>query len=547
MVTARKYFSLTLILLGMSSVAHATVSRLVEGSTVTLAQTWNPWVGNLQYVTIPSLGVSTGTDVSCRVYNSTNQVVNGSALITVQFNSEIYDTSNMHDVSISSRSKIVATVAGKYHISGGVNISTYQTFANIQQADMFLKVNGSTTVCRTATEGLTNIGGTANPNTDETINCSSDWYLDIGDYVEMQFKNNDGSAVTLLPKKPYAPYMSMTLYGGNSTGTAVQLFPSSPPQTSNVNITSATISGPFRVFDPASTYPLEFLYGTPLSVFNNGYSLFQRSAGGLTFPDQLRLLVSTRAYADAGANLAYLTGMVLSPPGGSNNGIISFYGDGSLVLNYSVGTWEFVKNVLFDTDIKLAAGKALNWGNGAYTMTNNTSSNSLDFSSSINVTGAIQTIAGGIISATNVEAIGNIVADQSLIVTLTEIYYNNAFTAGNGRSVIRYSTDTANNGSAVGPFIMYNAPANGVYHVDGYISVSTAASSGSISLVVTFTDEVGSSRNQSISVSAGPGTGSAVLAATFYAKIGTNISYSTTFNTVVGTPGYSDHIRLFEE
>lgn len=100
-------------------------------------------------------------------------------------------------------------------------------------------------------------------------------------------------------------------------------------------ISSGTVDGQFSVNDPSATYPVLFKYGNPLSIFNSGFTMFQQSAGGLTFPNQFRIGVSTFPYSDSGGLLANFTGITMSPPSQSATGSMTWYVDGTGQMSFT--------------------------------------------------------------------------------------------------------------------------------------------------------------------------------------------------------------------
>lgn len=96
--------------------------------------------------------------------------------------------------------------------------------------------------------------------------------------------------------------------------------------------------------------------------------------------------------------------------------------------------------------------------------------------------------------------------------------------------------------TALGGTTIYTTPAaDGLYEIEQYLSVSTAATSGTISATFTWTD-ADSNTNKSV-FTATPDIGTqtyvAVSSRPMRVKASTNIQISTVFNTVVGTPTYS--------
>lgn len=121
----------------------------------------------------------------------------------------------------------------------------------------------------------------------------------------------------------------------------------------SMTITSVTLNEPVAIGRTAAAFPLTFPYGNPLSIFNNGFTIFQQSSPGLTFADQLRIGVSTMPYADSGGLLAYFTGLSFSPPAGGA-GSMAWYVDGTTVMSFTaIGGAQFNTKAVFSSSVSV--------------------------------------------------------------------------------------------------------------------------------------------------------------------------------------------------
>lgn len=128
----------------------------------------------------------------------------------------------------------------------------------------------------------------------------------------------------------------------------------------SMTITSLTVNEPMAIGRTSAAFPLLFPYGNPLSVFNSGFTIFQQSAGGLTFPDQLRIGVSTFPYTDGGALLNNFTGVVMSPPGSGSAGSMTWYADGTGVMSFTAaGGLQFNSKTTSVSTMTLSGGKVV--------------------------------------------------------------------------------------------------------------------------------------------------------------------------------------------
>ncbi len=161
----------------------------------------------LQGATISGGIVTAGTcvsnaDASARVTHNASQSVN-STLAALVFNTETYDTNNLHSTS-SNTSRLTAPVAGTYVISAGVTFSDGNEDRNLQ-----IRLNGTTTYI--SKDSL-------DSQASGSMTTTTTYYLNANDYVEVM-ASSTGLSETVAANSVSQPlYFSMTKVGSSSGG-----------------------------------------------------------------------------------------------------------------------------------------------------------------------------------------------------------------------------------------------------------------------------------------------------------------------------------------
>lgn len=125
--------------------------------------------------------------VGARVYNSANisipdDVGNFTALT---FDTEIYDTDSIHSPTVNT-SRLTCQTAGYYHIEGHVTFAAAATGRRAAQ----ITLNGLTF--------LSTADGPPDAVFGTKCNPSTDYYLNVGDYVELEAIQSSGSPLNVL-------------------------------------------------------------------------------------------------------------------------------------------------------------------------------------------------------------------------------------------------------------------------------------------------------------------------------------------------------------
>ena len=138
------------------------------------------------------------SQIGCRVYNSANISISNATLTAITFDSERYDTDNIHSTS-SNTSRLTANRAGKYIISGGMAYASNST----GQRFIAVRVNGATYI---DVHEVLNIGAN-----NHSVSISTIYHLNVGDYVELIAYQTSGGALNVLTSANDSPEFEMTL------------------------------------------------------------------------------------------------------------------------------------------------------------------------------------------------------------------------------------------------------------------------------------------------------------------------------------------------
>jgi hypothetical protein len=118
-------------------------------------------------------------EASCRVFHSTTQAVLNNTLTILDWNSEAYDTDNMHD-TVTNNSRITFNTAGKYNIASCVKFAT--SISNGARIEILL--NGTTIIAGQST-GAT---GAEAP----ILNIATNYSFISGDYIQVRVFQSSG-------------------------------------------------------------------------------------------------------------------------------------------------------------------------------------------------------------------------------------------------------------------------------------------------------------------------------------------------------------------
>jgi hypothetical protein len=138
-------------------------------------------------------------DIGARVFNDANISIAVSGLWTaLTFNSERYDTDNMHSLTVNT-GRLTSRRAAKYFITGHVE---WAVSANLDRT-IGIRLNGATRIGEHNTESFA---------TYEVIQSVATIYdLGVGDYVELFVFQNSGAALNVLVNPYHSPEFSITM------------------------------------------------------------------------------------------------------------------------------------------------------------------------------------------------------------------------------------------------------------------------------------------------------------------------------------------------
>lgn len=137
---------------------------------------------------------------ACRVYNNTNISLASGSYASLPFNSEDFDTDNIHDVT-TNNTRLTCNTAGVYLIT--VNVSFFMNATGSRSLKILL--NGSTII------GMV----TDNTSTILTmrLNINTIYKLSVGDYIEIQAYQDSGSALNVPYEAKSSPAFGMVKVG----------------------------------------------------------------------------------------------------------------------------------------------------------------------------------------------------------------------------------------------------------------------------------------------------------------------------------------------
>jgi len=135
-----------------------------------------------------------------RVYNSADLSINNDSFTVLTFDSERYDRGNLHSTS-SLTSRLTAARAGIYPITGHIRFAG--NAAGVRYLGVLL--NGATVI---AQQGALNAAGSA-----DILSVSTLYYLNAGDYVELQAYQNSGGLLSVTATGNKSPEFAMQWMG----------------------------------------------------------------------------------------------------------------------------------------------------------------------------------------------------------------------------------------------------------------------------------------------------------------------------------------------
>lgn len=141
-----------------------------------------------------------GYTEGARAYHSTTQEIPNIDFTALAFDSERYDTDNIHDPT-TNNSRLTCKTAGKYVISAAVGF--FHNATGIRRVHIWL--NGSTPI------GWQDIHSLS--DTDHYCTVSTIWDMAVNDYVEVRVFQSSGGALNVLKFDYYSAEFMMQRIG----------------------------------------------------------------------------------------------------------------------------------------------------------------------------------------------------------------------------------------------------------------------------------------------------------------------------------------------
>jgi hypothetical protein len=135
-----------------------------------------------------------------KVYNNANISISNTTLTAVTFNSEFFDTDNMHSTSVNTGRLTVAS-PGKYWFQGSAEFAANATGIR----GLEIRLNGATTVSKVYQNATST--GTTNQN----VSVMHD--MAVNDYMELLVYQSSTASLNLNYTTPYSPTFSAVLQG----------------------------------------------------------------------------------------------------------------------------------------------------------------------------------------------------------------------------------------------------------------------------------------------------------------------------------------------
>lgn len=142
--------------------------------------------------------VPAGGGPAARAYHNANQSIPNGVVTSLAFNSERFDTDNIHDL-ITNNSRLTCRTAGKYLIVGNCAFEFNSTGARLVE----ITKNGSLYLVQVSSNAVTTAGWGTN------FSASVIEDMNVNDYVELQVLQTSGVAVNILSMANFTPEFMM--------------------------------------------------------------------------------------------------------------------------------------------------------------------------------------------------------------------------------------------------------------------------------------------------------------------------------------------------
>jgi hypothetical protein len=141
---------------------------------------------------------SPGNDISARVFNSADVTAPSGEWMSLTFNSERWDTANLHETA-TNWGRLKAPVAGKYYVFANI---TWESPIGSGLWGLRLQLNGKTVI---AEQTLPNTGASFRIS----MSVGTLYMFAPGDYVEAQVFQNNGNPLLIRSIPATSPEFGM--------------------------------------------------------------------------------------------------------------------------------------------------------------------------------------------------------------------------------------------------------------------------------------------------------------------------------------------------
>lgn len=179
------------IIYGGASGAPTRLAAGTEAQVLTMGATNPEWA--------EASGGGGVVDIGAKVYHNTSQAIPPNTLTAVQFNSEVYDTDDIHDTS-TNNTRLTCKTAGKYIVTGSVQFQGSATAG--RRTLRFLK-NGTTNLSNSTDYAGADAG--YNPN----LCISTLVNLEVNDYIELVVYQTTGGNLNVEYYSEMSPIFAM--------------------------------------------------------------------------------------------------------------------------------------------------------------------------------------------------------------------------------------------------------------------------------------------------------------------------------------------------
>ena len=173
----------------------------ITARTMLLADDTGAIIGGTTLVPAATAPVEFG-DFSARAFNSANiSITSGSATI-ITLNSERFDTDTIHSTS-SNTGRLTATSAGKYQITGHIEMANSLTADEFGYIRLEILLNGSTVIASEDTRPNIADGVTTR------VSISTYYDLSATDFVELRITQTLAATLNVLNASNFSPEFEM--------------------------------------------------------------------------------------------------------------------------------------------------------------------------------------------------------------------------------------------------------------------------------------------------------------------------------------------------